>query len=186
MISLEAFLAVLGFGVVIDRVFGCLAEMRENALVCRVLGWQNDPFCRRPLDLYFVYFYRLRECLSDCVQVSVFEVGWVNEVDVSYLPAMMLLTLRLDGMGFAMILALTSYGEIEKQMGFDSSDVCLMANDGHHALASRSLACQEALALYCALVPPLLNPEAVISRASVCDLDSVQAVYRRGRRQVWA
>lgn len=122
----------------------------------------------------------------DRAQASVFEVGWVNEVAVSYLRATMLTTCCLGVMGFVMMLVSTSYDEIEIQMGFDSCDVCLTASDIRHALASQSLACQATPDLYCALVPPLSNLESVILMVSVCDLDFVHAVYRRGRRQVWA
>lgn len=87
-------------------------------------------------------------------------------------------------MGFVMMLALTSYGEMEIWMGFDSSDVCLMANDGHRALASQSLACREALSLCYAHVLPLSSPSAVISMSFVCDLDFGRAVCRPNRRLV--
>lgn len=105
----------------------------------------------------------------------------MNELDVSYLPVKRLWTRRQGVAGFVTMLALTSYDEIEKGMGFDSSDVCLMVNVEHHVWACQSLAYQATLVLYCALVPPLSNLELVISMISVCDLDSVRAVYRRGR-----
>jgi hypothetical protein len=181
VISLVAFVVAMDYGVVNDCVGGYQAGVHEMAQVCHVLGWQNDPFSQKFQSLDDVCFCCLCEYLSDYVRASVSGADWVNEFVVSSLPAT-LMSLRQRGMGFVMMPVLTFCAEIEIQKDFDSSDVCLLASDGHFALASRSLACPTVHALCYALVPPLVNLEAVISMVSVCDLDSGRAVYRRGRR----
>lgn len=184
VIFLELFVGVLDYVAVIDNAFGYQAEVHEKVLLCLFSGWQIDLFSQSPPTPDYVCFCCLCACLNGCVQASVFEVGWVNEVDVSYLRARMLMALGLGEMGFVMMLASTSCGEIEIWMGFDSSDVCLMANDGHHASASQSLPCQAALDLYYAHELPLSSPSGVTLTSFACDLDFGRAVCRPNRRQL--
>jgi hypothetical protein len=182
--SLAAYVVVADWNVVFFSVFRWLAAAHGMVLLCQIWDWENGLFSQTHQSPGFCVCY-LDDCVSDYGRVSAFEVGWVSEVDVFYLPVTMLTNCRLDVMGFVMRLAWISYDEIETQMGFDSFDVCLMVSDICHAMAFQSLGFRAIHDLCCALAPPLSNLSAVILMVCVCGLDSVHAVYRQGRSRVW-